>query len=85
MTTDGYGIFNVRTHLGACRTHEGGDQAQTSLHFSPCPVRGSNPGSSDLNSDDLTTELRTSPGEEAPVGTMLGAELAGRLKSYQGK
>ena len=24
FTTDGYGIFNVRTHLGACRTHEGG-------------------------------------------------------------
>ena len=22
--TDGYGIFNVRTHVGACRTHEGG-------------------------------------------------------------
>ena len=25
---------------------------------SPCPARGSNPGSSDLNSDALTTELR---------------------------
>ena len=24
FTTDGYGIFNVRTHLGACRTHEEG-------------------------------------------------------------
>ena len=24
FTTDGYGIFNVRTHLGACRTHEQG-------------------------------------------------------------
>ena len=23
VTTDGYGIFNERTHLGACRTHEG--------------------------------------------------------------
>ena len=22
FTTDGYGIFNVRTNLGACRTHE---------------------------------------------------------------
>ena len=30
---DGYGIFNVRTSLGACRTHEGG-QAQISLHKS---------------------------------------------------
>ena len=24
FTTDGYGIFNVRTSLGACHTHEGG-------------------------------------------------------------
>ena len=24
FTTDGYGIFNVRTNVGACRTHEGG-------------------------------------------------------------
>ena len=24
FTTDGFGIFNVRTNLGACRTHEGG-------------------------------------------------------------
>ena len=24
FTTDGYGIFNVRKNLGACRTHEGG-------------------------------------------------------------
>ena len=24
FTTDGYEIFNVRTHLGARRTHEGG-------------------------------------------------------------
>ena len=23
FTTDGYGIFNVRRNLGACRTHEG--------------------------------------------------------------
>ena len=30
FTTDGYGIFNVRTNVGACHTHEGG-QAQTSL------------------------------------------------------
>ena len=32
---------------------------KTSL--SPCPTRGSNPGSSDLNADTLTTELRTPP------------------------
>ena len=24
FTTDGYGIVNMRTHLGACRTHEEG-------------------------------------------------------------
>ena len=24
FTTDGYGIFNLHTHLGACCTHEGG-------------------------------------------------------------
>ena len=24
FTTDGYGIFNKRTHLGVCHTHEGG-------------------------------------------------------------
>ena len=42
LTADGYWIFNVRTHLGACGTHEGGgggwggggSQAQTSLHKS---------------------------------------------------
>ena len=33
LTTDEYGIFNVRTNLGACCTHEGG-QAQTSMHKS---------------------------------------------------
>ena len=63
------GIFNVRTNLGPCRTHEGGlgtnkseqeltrrDRKHTVPH--PAPPRGSNPGSSDLNSDSLTTELR---------------------------
>ena len=34
FTTDGYGIFNMRTNLGAYSTHEGGDQAQTSLQKS---------------------------------------------------
>ena len=48
--TDGYQIFNVRTHLGACRTHEGGSGT--------CSTRGSNPGLSDLNPDALTTEAR---------------------------
>ena len=30
FTTDGYGIFNMLTNLGECRTHEDGDQAQSS-------------------------------------------------------
>ena len=34
FTTDGYGIFNVHTNLGACRTHEVGGQAQMNLHKS---------------------------------------------------
>ena len=35
FTTDGYGIFNVRTNLGTCRTrHTKGGQAQTRLHKS---------------------------------------------------
>ena len=33
--TDGYGIFNVRTHLGTSQTYEGGSgQTQTNLHKS---------------------------------------------------
>ena len=34
FSTDGYGIFNVRTNLGVCAVHTKGDQAQTSLHKS---------------------------------------------------
>ena len=35
ITTDGYGIFSVRTYSGAGSTYEGGGgQAQTSLHNS---------------------------------------------------
>ena len=33
FTNDGYGIFNVRTNVGACRTHVEA-QAQTSLQKS---------------------------------------------------
>ena len=66
FTTDGYGIFNVRTTVGACRTHEGESgtnksaqeltwrDRKTALHPAP-PV---DQGSSNLNSDALTTELR---------------------------
>ena len=65
-------IFSVYTNLGACHICTEGGQAQTSLHkrvdsegqkkcFSLCSARGSNPGSSDLNPDALTTELHVSP------------------------
>ena len=62
FTTDGYGIFDVHTNLDVCRTHKQvctrvDSQGQTNFS-SPCPARGSNPGSSDFNSDSLTTELR---------------------------
>ena len=64
-----YGIFNVRTNLGACHAHEGGSATKTSAQeltrrdrkhapSPPCPAKGSNPGCSDLNSVALTTELR---------------------------
>ena len=72
FTTDGYEIFNMRTHLGACRTHEGGSGTNKSAQELirrdrkktcplPCPARGSNPESSDLNSDAVTTELSYVP------------------------
>ena len=64
-------IFNVRTHLGACRTHEGWvrhkqdctgvDSEGQKNCFSPCLTKGSNPGSSDLNQESLTTELPAAP------------------------
>ena len=78
FTTDGYGICNVRTHLGACRAHEGEGwggvgvrhkQVYTRVdsewqkknppipHPAP-PGDRTNPGSSDKNSDSLTTEPR---------------------------
>ena len=61
FTTDGYGIFNMRTHLGACRTYESGSGTNKSAQRGrdrktaphPAPARGSNPGSSDLNSRSL--------------------------------
>ena len=68
FTTDGYGIFKVRTHLFRCvpytrrgvRDKQGctrvDSQRQKSC-LSPCPTSGSNTGPSDLNSDALTTEL----------------------------
>ena len=32
FTTDGYGIFNVRANMGACRTHEGGSGTNKPAH-----------------------------------------------------
>ena len=66
FTTDGYGIFNMRTSLGVCRTYEGGSgtnkSAQEGWHRGTqklflIPARGSNWGSLVLNSDSLTSEL----------------------------
>ena len=37
---------------------------------SPCPTRGSNPGSSYFNSDSLTTELRPPVGDIISKGSM---------------
>ena len=56
-------------HIWVYVVHTKRGQAPTSLYtrvrlggteklLSPCPARGSNPGSLDLNSDALTTELR---------------------------
>ena len=63
--TDGYGIFNVRTNLGVGRRGARQKQVCTRVDSeehknccSPCPARGSNPGSSGLKSDSLATELR---------------------------
>ena len=68
FTRDGYGIFNMLTNWDVCCTHKGGSDTNKSAQEltqegqkngpSPCPTRGSNPGSLDLNSDALTTELR---------------------------
>ena len=64
--TDGYGIFNVRTNLSACRKQVWYKQVCTKVDLEgqkncclPCPARGSNPGSLDLNCNSLTTELRS--------------------------
>ena len=58
FTTNRYGIFDVRTHLGACRLHERGSwrhkqfctrvdsERQTNCPW-PCIIRASNPGTSD--------------------------------------
>ena len=51
--------FMSRTHKGGSGTNKSA-QEQTRRDrktVSPCPARGSNPGSTDLNSDALTTEL----------------------------
>ena len=44
---------------------------------SPCPARGSNPGSSELNSDSLTTELCPSVLLTVPAVTISDKEVNG--------
>ena len=67
FTTDGCKIFNVRKRVS--RTRRGSRDKQVCARvdseggmeencFSPCSARGPIPGSEDLNSDSLTTELR---------------------------
>ena len=69
ITTDGYGISNMRKHKCGYKsyTRKGDRHEQVCTRVDsegqnkcspPCPARGSNPGSSGLNSDPLTTELR---------------------------
>ena len=73
FTADGYGIFNVRIHLGTYRPHEGGlgtnkfaqelTRRERRNCPSPYPARGSNPGSSAYyNPDALTIEPRPPSG-----------------------
>ena len=69
FTTDGYGIFNVRTNFGCvpyirrgvrhktvCTRVDQEGQKEEEEKNVPCPARGSNPGSLDLHYDALTTE-----------------------------
>ena len=68
FTADEYGIFDVRTHLGARHTYEGGirhkqictrvnSQGQKNFHLN-LPHQRIEPRVFDSNSDSLTTELR---------------------------
>ena len=93
FTADGYWIFNVRTNLGPCSTHEEAgscrhkqvctgsvDSERQKNWILPRPARGSNPGSSDLNSDAVTTERRTSPVYYVTTsveGNLCGLHVAG--------
>ena len=69
-TTDGFGIFTMHTNLGGGRgvRHKQVctrvDSEGQKNRPSPCPTRGSNPRSSDFNSDTLTTE--SGPPSNAP-------------------
>ena len=86
FTTDGYGIFNVRTNLGAYpytpkgrgwREGEGGGAGTEKQHVT-LPARGSNPGSSDLNCDPLTTGPRRSPVRVAISASSCSGDAANR-------
>ena len=94
FTTDGYGIFNVRTNVRACRRHEGGSGTNRYIICtrvdsegqqncpSPCPTRGSNPGPSDLNSDSLTPGNLRQPWSSSHQGG--GTFIETRSDHYKG-
>ena len=73
FTKDGYGIFNVRTldiWVRAVQEDSGTNRSAQELtrrDRKTAPARESNPGSSDLNSVALTTELRPPPPPTPPV------------------
>ena len=63
FTTDGYGIFTVRTNVGVPYTQRGFRHKQVCTRVDSgghkhCPARGSNLRPSDLNCDSPTSELR---------------------------
>ena len=71
FATYGYGIFNVRTHLDACRTHEGGSGTDKSAQeltlrdnknlLIALPRQVIEPRVFGFESDSLTTELIVRP------------------------
>ena len=88
--TDGYGIFNVRTNLGACRTHEGGSgtnksaqeltrRDKISLSY-PAPPGDQTQGLWMKNSNTLTTEL--CPPSVEHIQTLSAAESVPEIHGH---
>ena len=94
FATDRYGIFNVRTNLGACRTpftRWGSDTKQVCTRVdsegqkngpSPCPTRRSNPGPSDLNSDSLEPLSYAPPPPPPPHCIRHGRTVMSHHRTY---